>query len=91
MVTYGDRTGGSPGTRAQTFLEAKRYFWVAVDAEGDGGFVTLAAPPSLSIVGGAAVKLVVIAPSTVTAGTPFSLLVRAEDQWGNPAAAYRAA
>ena len=89
VLIYGDRSGGAPGTRAQTFLEAKRYFWVAVDAGGDGTFVTLAAPPSLSIVGGSAVKLVVVAPSTVTAGTPFSLLVRAEDQWGNPAAAYR--
>ncbi len=89
VLTYGDRSGGGPGTRAQTFQEAKRYFWVAVDAEGDGTFVTLAEPPSLSIVGGSAVKLVVVAPSTVTAGTPFSLLVRAEDRWGNPAAAYR--
>ena len=34
VLTYGDRSGGGPGTRAQTFLEAKRYFWVAVDAEG---------------------------------------------------------
>ena len=89
VLTYGDRSRGGPGTRAQTFLEAKRYFWVAVDAAGDGTFVTLAEPPSLSIVGGSAVKLVVVAPSTVTAGTPFSLLVRAEDRWGNPAAAYR--
>ena len=47
VVTYGDRSGGGPGTRAQTFLEAKRYFWVAVDAEGGGTFVTLAAPPSI--------------------------------------------
>ena len=36
VLTYGDRSGGGPGTRAQTFQEAKRYFWVAVDAEGDG-------------------------------------------------------
>ncbi|MAG34836.1 MAG: hypothetical protein CL878_01080 [Dehalococcoidia bacterium] len=89
VLTYGDRTGGSPGTRAQTFLEDQRYFRVAVDADGGGTFVTLAEPPSLSIVGGPAVKLEAVAPSTVVAGNPFPLLVRAEDAWGNPAAPYR--
>ena len=89
-VTYGDRSGGGPGSRAQTFLETKRYFWVAVDAAGDGTFTTLANSPYLTIVGGEAVKLVAVAPSTVVAGEPFRLLVRAEDRWGNPAHAYAA-
>lgn len=89
-VTYGDRSGGGPGSRAQTFLEAKRYFWVAVDAAGDGTFVTLENSPHLSIVGGEAVRLVAVAPSTVVSGEPFRLLIRAEDKWGNPADAYAA-
>ena len=89
-VTYGDRSGGGPGSRAQTFLEATRYFWVAVDATGDDYFTTLANSPYLTIVGGEAVKLVAVAPSTVVAGEPFRLLVRAEDRWGNPAHAYAA-
>ncbi len=87
-VTYGDRTGGGSGSRAQTFLESKRYFWVAVDASGGGEFVTLPDSPHLSIVGGAAQKLVVVAPSSVVAGAPFRILVRAEDAWGNPAHDY---
>ena len=87
-VTYGDRSGGGPGSRAQTFLEAKRYFWVGIDATGDGDFTTLSDSPYLTIVGGEAVKLVAVAPSTVVVGAPFRLLVRAEDAWGNPAHAY---
>ena len=89
-MTYGDRSGGGPGSRAQTFLETKRYFWVAVDAAGDGSFMTLTNSPYLTIVGGEAVKLVAVAPSTVVAGEPFRLLVRAEDRWGNPAHTYAA-
>ncbi len=88
-VTYGDRSGGGPGSRAQTFQEAKRYFWVAVDAAGDGRFVTLPDSPHLTIVGGAARKLVAVAPSSVVAGRPFRLLVRVEDAWGNPAHDYQ--
>ncbi len=87
-VTYGDRSGGGPGSRAQTFLETKRYFWVDVAAAADGAFLTLPDSPYLTIVGGEAARLVAVAPSTVAAGEPFSLLLRAEDAWGNPSHAY---
>ena len=30
-ITYGDRSGGGPGSRSQTFLESRRYFWFEVD------------------------------------------------------------
>ena len=88
-VTYGERSGGGPGSRAQTFKEAKRYFWVTVDAAGDGRLVTLPDSPYLTIVGGAARRLVCIAPSTAVVGRPFRLLVRVEDAWGNPAHDYQ--
>ena len=88
VVTYGDQAGGGPGSRAQTFLEERRYFWVAVDASGNGDFTTLPNSPYLSVVGGQAVKLAVVAPSTVVVGEPFRILIRAEDAWGNPANAY---
>jgi hypothetical protein len=87
-LTYGDRSAGGPGSRAQTFQEAKRYFWVAVDATGDEEFTTLPHSPSLEIVGGEAEKLVAVAPSTVVVGEPFRLHIRAEDAWGNPAHSY---
>lgn len=88
-VTYGDRSGGGPGSRAQTFLEEKRYFRVAVDAGGDGQFSPLPNAPYVTIVGGEAARLVAVAPSTVVKGEPFRLLVRVEDVWGNPSADYR--
>lgn len=89
VITYGDRSGGGPGFRAQTFLEGRHYFRVAVDAEGDGRYTALPDPPYLRIAGGEADRLVVVAPSTAAVGRPFRLLVKAEDAWGNPAAAYR--
>ncbi|HEU5314965.1 MAG TPA: hypothetical protein VFX49_02570 [Chloroflexota bacterium] len=88
-VTYGDRSGGGPGSRAQCFAERHRYFHVDVAPDPDQPSVTLPESPSLEIVGGDAVKLVVIVPSTITAGDAIQLLVRAEDAWGNPAQAYR--
>lgn len=88
ILVYGDRSGGGPGARAQTFAEEKRYFLVAVDANGSGAYVKLEDSPCVSIVGGTADRLVVIAPSTASSGDPFRLMVKAEDAWGNPSADY---
>lgn len=85
-VVYGDPAGGGKGSRAQTFAESRRYFWVSVDAEGDGRFVTLLDSPYVPVVGGTAVRLVALAPSLVTLEQPFRLLIRLEDEWGNPSA-----
>jgi len=87
-LTYGDRSGGGPGSRAQTFLEPKRYFWVDVDAAGNGEATRLDDSPCVSVVGGDAVRLIVTAPSSVVANEPFRVLVKAEDAWGNPSASY---
>ena len=89
VLTFGDRSGGGPGTRAQTFAERRRYFAVDVDASGDGRFIPLADPPKVAIVGGPANELVVRAPSIVAVAEPFDLLVMAQDAWGNPSATYR--
>jgi hypothetical protein len=86
-VTYGDTRAGSPGSRAQTFVEARRYFRVAVDLDGDGTYVPIGSP-HLRVVGGPAARLRVIAPSQARVDVPFSLLIAAEDAWGNPASAY---
>ena len=88
-MTYGDQSEGGQGFRSQTFQEARHYFWVDVDAAGDGNTVTLPEPPYLSIVGGEAEKLVVTVPSMVIAGEEFQIQIRAEDAWGNPATMYR--
>ena len=87
-VVYGDTSAGGPGFRAQTFAEARHYFWVGVDA-GDGEVITLPDPPALRIIGGEAASLTVNAPSLAAVGEPFRIQVKVEDAWGNPAIAYR--
>ena len=86
ILVYGDHSGGGPGSRAQTFVEAKRYFRVAVDTNGSGAYTELTDSPCVSIVGGPADRLIVVAPSTASVGDPFRLMVKAEDAWGNPSA-----
>ena len=83
VLTYGDRSGGGPGSRAQTFAEPRRYF--AVDVDG----VPLPDPPRVAVVGGPAAALIVLGPSIVAVDHPFDLLVKAQDAWGNPSVSYR--
>ncbi len=89
VVTYGDRSGGGPGSRSQTFIEPRRYFWIEVDADGSGNFVPIATRPELAVIGGDAVRLVVVAPSDAAAEEEFRISIKAEDRWGNPANKYR--
>jgi len=90
-ITYGDRSGGSVGTRAQTFVERAFRFRTLIDAQGSGQYVTLPSSPTTEIVAGEAERLVVIVPSEAEIGRPFDLLVKAEDGWGNPATGYAGA
>ncbi len=90
-IVFGDTRFGSPGSRAQTFIEDKHIFWIDVDVDGSGNIVTLDDLPQLSIVGDVVQRLVVIAPSTVVVGEPFRVLIKAEDQWGNPTKSYQGA
>jgi len=88
-LVYGDTSGGGPGSRAQTFFEQKRSFWIDVDPDGSETRITLKDSPSLRIVGDDAVRLRVVAvPSTVVCGESFRVVLKAEDRWGNPASGY---
>ena len=88
-VVYGDRSQGSPGTVLQTFREYRFEFKVAVDSFGTGQFVELPEFPALEIIPAAAAKLVVIGPTQVQRGERFSVGIKLEDEWGNPAVGYR--
>src|SRR5499426_2196308 len=83
-VTIGDRSGGGPGSRAQTFREKGCELRLLVDPFGTELYSVLVPSPELDIVGGAIHRLVVVAPTTVRPGEPFDALVKAEDVWGNP-------
>lgn len=89
-IVYGDRRGGGPGSRAQTFAEERRFFQVSVDVTGNGEWTPLEDSPCATVVGDAAVALVVTPPSMIEAGEEFRLIVKAEDRWGNPSASFRA-
>ncbi len=88
IMTYGDTEAGGPGTRAQTFSESQFEFRVLVESFETGVFVRVPTSPTVRITGGDAHRLVVIGPSQVVAGEPFSLTVKAEDAWGNPSSTY---
>ena len=81
-VTFGDRSGGSPGARGQTYAGPLRV-QVLVDAYGTGIFLPVAAPLELPVVAGPPDRLRVHAPSDVTAGDTFQVAVVAIDAWGN--------
>ena len=83
-LTLGDTSVGGPGSRAQTFLEARHDFLFEIDTGADGNSVLLAESPRLTIVGGQAERLVVVVPSNVVVGDAFRLLIKAKDGWGNP-------
>ncbi|HCL29217.1 MAG TPA: hypothetical protein DIC52_12375 [Candidatus Latescibacteria bacterium] len=88
-VTYGDTSGGSIGTVAQTFREHTFEFKVVVDAFGTGQFVEIDSQPEIEILPDTAARLVLLAPTGVVRGEDFALGVKFEDTWGNPAGGYR--
>jgi len=83
-ITVGDRSGGGPGSRAQTFRERGCEFRFFVDPFGTELYVHLEASPRIDMVGGAFHRLVALAPTTVRPGASFDALLKAEDVWGNP-------
>ena len=88
-LTYGDRSGGGPGTRIQPFDETNFVFKCYVDAPGKGDYLPLANSPSIRIVAAAPRRLSLVMPSDAVAGRPTWCIVRAEDRYGNPAMRYR--
>ncbi len=82
-VRFGDSVDGSPGFTAQTFIEEASPLAVRFRPTAESEWIELARPV-VRIAGTTAGRLVLTAPSRVSAGTPFLLHVRIEDAWGNP-------
>ena len=83
-VVFGDTSGGSPGWRAQTFVEKTFEFKTLVDPIATNQFKELETSPTVEIGPGAPERAVCIAPSQVSINEPFSVLLKLEDCWGNP-------
>ena len=87
-VVIGDRSGGSPGAQAQTFAEEDFGYQILTDPFATGIFVLLPDSPTLPILPGPAARLRLVAPGQAAPGGTVSVLVKAEDQWGNVATSY---
>ena len=87
-LTLGDRSGGSEGSRSQTFCKEAFEFRVSVDWCGTWVYTEVPSPV-FPIVNGPPEKLVVIAPSVATPDESVWCGVKLEDRWGNPCRDYR--
>ena len=83
-VTFGDRTGGSPGLQLQTFCESDFEFKVLADVCATGHYVPIVETPSIAIVPGKAYCWKAVLPSLRRPGETFQFGIKAEDVWGNP-------
>lgn len=84
VMRLGDRRGGSPGMRVQTFCEDTFEFRVIVDAIATYNYVELPEQPTVSIVSGPPVLFKAILPTEREVGSAFRLCLKGEDRWGNP-------
>jgi hypothetical protein len=84
VINFGDRSGGSPGIRLQTFCEDTFEFRVLVDAIAVYNYVELPRQPEIKIIPGKPVLWKAIVPSERCVGESFRLSLKGEDCWGNP-------
>ena len=83
-IRLGDRRGGGPGIRMQTFCEDTFEFRLLIDAIATYNFVELPEQPIIKLISGPPVIWKAIIPTSRTAGSSFSLSMKGEDKWGNP-------
>ncbi|WP_439594353.1 DUF3604 domain-containing protein [Falsiroseomonas sp.] len=83
-LRLGDRRGGSPGIRLQTFAEDRFEFRVLADVFACFNWALLPDQPWISIIPGPAETWRAVLPTLRRAAEPFSLSLRADDRWGNP-------
>lgn len=83
-VSFGDRTGGSPGWLVPTFRQKAFQFKTLVDPIASYQFKEVASSPAVPIIAGEPNRAVCLAPSQVPTGTSLSYFLRIEDRWGNP-------
>lgn len=83
-VVFGDRSGGSPGLKLQTFCESGFEFKVLADVCATGHFLPVVDTPAIAIVPGPPAVWKAVLPTLRRPGETFRLGIKAEDIWGNP-------
>ena len=83
-VVIGDRSGGSPGFRLQSFCESEFAFKVLADVCATGHFIPVTQSPTIAIVPGPPAVWKAVLPTMRRPGETFRLSLKAEDSFGNP-------
>jgi hypothetical protein len=83
-VRLGDRRGGSPGMRMQTYCEDAFHFLVLADVFATCNWALLPDQPGVAVVPGAPATFRALLPTLRRTGEGFALGLRADDSWGNP-------
>ncbi|MCA9654423.1 MAG: DUF3604 domain-containing protein [Myxococcales bacterium] len=83
-IVLGERSEGSPGIRAQTFLERAHELRVLVDPTNACLVRRLPSSPVISIVAGEPVSVVPIVPTRARVDEAVAVFLKGEDAWGNP-------
>ena len=83
-ITLGDRSGGSPGIRAQSFIESAHELRLLVDPTNACLVERLPSSPVVAVIADAPAALVVHLPTQVELDASAEIFVKGEDRWGNP-------
>ena len=83
-IVFGDRSGGSPGLKLQTFCESGFVFKLLADVCATGHYIPVPDTPAIAIVPGPAATWKAVLPNLRLPGEAFRLGIKAEDLWGNP-------
>ena len=83
-IKFGDRSGGSPGMRLQTFCEDSYEFHTLIDPIATYNYQPMPNQPVIKIVPGKPDRYLAVAPTIRAVNEVFSIKFKGEDKWGNP-------
>ena len=83
IIRLGDRRGGGPGTRVQTFTEDRFRFRCYVDPLGTSRFAAVPGDIVIDMAAGAPARLLLAGPRFARPGERVPFRVSAQDRWGN--------
>lgn len=86
IIRLGDRRGGGPGTRCQTFVEKGFRFRCYIDPLGTSRFCDIPGDVVIDVVPGPPAAVKIDGSRLLRPGEPLALSLRAEDAWGNTCA-----
>lgn len=83
-IVMGDTSEGSPGIRAQTFMETEHEFRLYIDPFGSKRYILAPNIPKVRIIPTVANEMHVILPSKINKDEEFDIVIRILDKYGNP-------